>query len=414
MMASEAYAMIQETIEKTYSKEHELFYNSPITPPGTILGLHSTTGTNSQILCDPASGLLTITDASSTLPSPPAAAAKSFKPAGSDPTRNNSVSSNSTASTNNNNSNNNNGRRRDYVSWSKRETEGLVRWLVAQDNFLAMKRNTAQMLPKLSQHLQLHVTGCCKTAKQCDHKIRNLKKCYKKVKDKLSRLGIVDSVNAELEQEILDQFPYFREFEKIMSDESSYLKPLPPSILTPPKSEEFDFNDMSKFHLMPTLKDEDHESINTPDTAGTSPYYNSINNNTTDSSAYASPSTKKRKITHISPSLIEDSNPHTNLLNILQVMSSNSGSDAVTDNTTTACILADHIKTALAKKEATNRQKLYLDHLQSQIQRHTLRVQMLYNNGQVSRAEQIMDKIDDLEQELHDALSRPLEYFYVN
>lgn len=95
-------------------------------------------------------------------------------------------------------------------------------------------------------------------------------------------------------------------------------------------------------------------------------------------------------------------------------MSSNSGSDAVTNNTTTACILADHIKTALAKKEATNRQKLYLDHLQNQIQRHTLRVQMLYNNGQVSRAEQIMDKIDDLEQELHDALSRPLEYFYVN
>jgi len=407
MMASEAYAMIQETIEKTYSKEHELFYNSPITPPGTILGLHNTTGTNGQIVCDPASGMLTVTDASSALPSPPAAVTKPSKPAGSGQTKNNSINGNIAASTNNNN-----GRRRDYVSWSKRETEGLVRWLVAQDNFLAMKRNTAQMLPKLSQHLQLHVTGCCKTAKQCDHKIRNLKKCYKKVKDKLGRLGIVDSVNAELEQEILDQFPYFREFEKIMSDESSYLKSAPPSILTPPKSEEFDFNDMSKFRLMPTVKDEDHESINTPDTTSASPYYNSMN--TTDNSAYASPSTKKRKITHISPSLIEDSNPHTNLLNILQVMSSNSGSDAVTNNTTTACILADHIKTALAKKEATNRQKLYLDHLQNQIQRHTLRVQMLYNNGQVSRAEQIMDKIDDLEQELHDALSRPLEYFYVN
>jgi hypothetical protein len=411
MMTSEAYAMIQQTIEKTYSKEHELFYNSPITPPSTMLGLNSTPGANGQIFCDPASGLLNVIDASSTLPSPPAAVAKLSKPAGSGPTRNNSVSSNDTTS--NNNNNNTNGRRRDYVSWSKRETEGLVRWLVAQDNFLAMKRNTAQMLPKLSQHLQLHVTGCCKTAKQCDHKIRNLKKCYKKVKDKLGRLGIVDSVNAELEQEILDQFPYFREFEKIMSDENSYFKPLPPSILTPPKSEEFDFDDISKFRLMPTVKDEDHESINTPDTTGASPYYNSINSNTTDNSAYASPLTKKRKFTHISPSLIEDNNPHTNLLNILQVMSS-SGGDAVADNTTTACILADHIKTALAKKESTNRQKLYLDHLQSQIQRHTLRVQMLYNNGQVSRAEQIMDKIDDLEQELHDALSRPLEYFYVN
>ncbi|KAF5132691.1 hypothetical protein DV495_001039 [Geotrichum candidum] len=272
MMASEAYAMIQETIEKTYSKEHELFYNSPITPPGTILGLHNTTGTNGQIVCDPASGMLTVTDASSALPSPPAAVTKPSKPAGSGQTKNNSINGNIAASTNNNN-----GRRRDYVSWSKRETEGLVRWLVAQDNFLAMKRNTAQMLPKLSQHLQLHVTGCCKTAKQCDHKIRNLKKCYKKVKDKLGRLGIVDSVNAELEQEILDQFPYFREFEKIMSDESSYLKSAPPSILTPPKSEEFDFNDMSKFRLMPTVKDEDHESINTPDTTSASPYYNSMN-----------------------------------------------------------------------------------------------------------------------------------------
>lgn len=407
-MTSEAYAMIQETIEKTYSKEHELFYNTPITPPDTILGIQSTTGTNNEIICGPAPGMLTVTNVSSDLPSPPAITStplvKPSKSAGSGSSKSNTTS-------NSNNNINNNVRRRDYVSWSKRETEGLVRWLVSQDNFLAMKRNTAQMLPKLAEHLQLHVTGCSKTAKQCDHKIRNLKKCYKKAKDKLSRIGTVNTMNAELEQEILDQFSYFREFEKIMSDENGYLKHLPPSILTPPKSEECDFNDMSKFRFMSTIKDEDPDFINTPDTTGASPYY--LNSTYTDNSAYSSPPNKKQKITHVSPSLIEDNNPHTNLLNILQVMSSKSG-DAGADNATTACILADHIKTALAKKEATNHQKLYLDHLQSQIQRHTLRVQMLYNNGQMSRAEQIMDKIDSLEQELHDALSWPLEYFYVN
>ncbi|KAF5106278.1 hypothetical protein DV453_004066 [Geotrichum candidum] len=77
----------------------------------------------------------------------------------------------------------------------------------------------------------------------------------------------------------------------------------------------------------------------------------------------------------------------------------------------TAQILAEHIKTSLAKKEAVNRQKLYLNHLQQQIQRHTMRAEMLYNNGQVSRASKVMDKIDELELELHEVLSRPLNQF---
>lgn len=485
------------------------------------------------------------------------------------------------------------GIRRDYVAWSKRETEGLVRWLDSQDNFSAMKRNTAQMLPQLAEHLRAQISGCTKTAKQCDHKIRNLKKCYKKVKEKFGRAGQsegFESASLETQEEILDQFPYFKEFERITRDEH-VVKAIPNELLrlaadggqsrsqgkigdkhesleifqddrlhsrnnstaphTPVTSKEIEFPDMSRFRSIRSKEDQQQQSqqqqnqqqkcvttyaksFPTPETLSPpnsvpattatpvghknmtflnphipphhpppalspdsqpdfkrqrlSSNYNFIspfqmlnagcspNNNNMfavpemeimgkcpvqldpldtlskcpvnmDGSGPASlfgptglasfsqildtPTSNESSETGMGENdANHNNNTHANLLNILKVMShnkkaSNMGHDAIkeepNDDTSpstddsypqeTALILAEHIKSALAKKEATSRQKLYLNHLQSQIQRHTMRVEMLYNNGQVSRAEQVMDKIDELEQELHDALSRPLDQF---
>ena len=512
--------------------------------------------------------------------------------------------------------------RRDYVAWSKRETEALVKWLDTHDNFNAMKRNTARMLPMLAEHLQNHITGCTKTAKQCDHKIRNLKKCYKKVKEKLSSSATADafeSASPSIQEDILDQFPYFEEFERIMTDEhivrhipkallklaadggtpkskwgsettingpeesgeddqivSESVSPLHPheeeirhgssSLKTSfsPSSEQ-EFPNMSRFRsirpkdeqpLQCPVSHHQAKSIATPENISSSnnphsqnkndlghitPFLNSqqlasrhshpelssndqpdfkkqrIGSNTGHPGNFFSPysqimslnstsnmfanagpdivsncpikmdsiengpkcpmgmdnstgvnlfsahggqfGTALASLSQIStknggtglPSnsniastssdastvgignTVDENNPHGTLLNILKMMSRNptnsnshepatSRSDEVSNedyNSTTdesnpqetAQILAEHIKTSLAKKESVNRQKLYLTHLQSQIQRHTMRAEMLYNNGQISRASKVMDKIDELELELHEVLSRPLNQF---
>lgn len=112
--------------------------------------------------------------------------------------------------------------RRDYVAWSRRETDALVRWLNKDDNFNIMKRATAKMLPKLAQSLQSDVSGCQKTAKQCDHKIRNLKKCYKKMKEKLIANNCsFETAPQSLQDEIIDFFPYYKEFEVFMDSSKS-------------------------------------------------------------------------------------------------------------------------------------------------------------------------------------------------
>lgn len=527
--------------------------------------------------------------------------------------------------------------RRDYVAWSKRETEALVRWLDTHDNFNAMKRNTARMLPMLAEHLQAQISGCTKTAKQCDHKIRNLKKCYKKVKEKLSSSGAVDgfdNATPTWQEDILDQFPYFREFERIMADEHIVrpaIRPLTKAsadIATPqtplleteavrtyeednnretsqsispstthqdedtqndiqnengtginqsfsPPSEH-EFNDMARFrsirpkegnpprqcpvahhqpkpvhstsprgtnshnhihnppvkhdnsfilpeqlrsrimpsrHSAPEMSPDDQPDfkkqrlMSSSVPSFVSPYAQMINVNepgnmfsangsdyavskcpikmdladtglkcpmgmegTTGASLFGSNGggfssaalaslsqvTSKHGSAPTVPSsagtdsttdaqgtsgTVDENNPHGTLLNILKMMSRNpnsstnasrtsqepssssaradvphgEGSDANSNDDSnpqeTAQILAEHIKSSLAKKEAVNRQKLYLNHLQSQIQRHTMRAGMLYNNGQVDRASKVMDKIDELELELHEVLSRPLTQF---
>jgi hypothetical protein len=568
------------------------------------------------------------------------------------------------------------------VAWSKRETHALVQWLDLDDNFNAMKRNTARMLPMLSKHLQENVPGCFKTPKQCDHKIRNLKKCYKKVRVKLAESGrSYDTTDSRLREELVDQFPYFEQFERFMVDdhivrhfpsallklaadggpsksncsplrkeESAYedhaasennsspplahkdkkgcqhspiimtpasLPPQSQSAASPPhtlahsqsqispmhtpqststtlaNAENNEFPDMSRFrsirpkdgpaqcpiaHHKPSLADT-NESNNSH---LFNPHLNSINghhfNNTRSSESQiqdflsskqlphhnrqqqppqqqnqqqqlhenldGQPDYKKQKLSSVPGSTnnaanqffnlfpqsltmggkgslfsglpdniskcpvkmdeldlgpkcpvgldssvglfgphgnnfgalaslsqitkpigaqastsnvansgeingningrngpVEENNPHGTLLNILKMMSKkpnnmdtgnlSSGSSQQLSTNPTACIedvkgdlsesssspqetaqiLAEHIKTSLAKKEAVNRQKLYLNHLQQQIQRHTMRAEMLYNNGQVSRASKVMDKIDELELELHEVLSRPLHQF---
>lgn len=117
--------------------------------------------------------------------------------------------------------------RRDYVPWSKRETDALVEWLRLDDNFAVLRRSTTKMLPCLAQHLNQTVSGCHKTAKQCDHKIRNLKKVHKKMHQKLSVLGLTqyDLAPEELKQEIIDQFPYFKEFDQLVFAENSQSVP---------------------------------------------------------------------------------------------------------------------------------------------------------------------------------------------
>lgn len=500
--------------------------------------------------------------------------------------------------------------RRDYVAWSKRETEALVRWLDTHDNFNAMKRNTARMLPMLAEHLQATITGCTKTAKQCDHKIRNLKKCYKKVKEKLSSSGTADAFeNADpaVQEEILDQFPYFKEFERIMADEH-IVRHVPRALLklaadggvpkgategesathgheesgeddhdlsqsTSPHQEDGnnglkasyspqsdqEYPDMTRFR---SIRPKDGQpgrcpvahhqpkSLHTPeslpspttplgqnphDISGVPSYLSSDQHSSRSTRHPASdladdqPDFKKQRLSNVGANMfnpfaqmmnmgasnqmfasaggdgiskcpikmdtsqsiskcpiamdgaggvnlfgtsggalnpsalaslsqitskhgsssisgttgegqggagntVDENNPHGTLLNILKMMSRNPNSsshqdggrggevvpseEAGTSNASdesnpqeTAQILAEHIKTSLAKKEAVNRQKLYLNHLQSQIQRHTMRAEMLYNNGQVSRASKVMDKIDELELELHDVLSRPLTQF---
>lgn len=109
------------------------------------------------------------------------------------------------------------------MAWSKRETDALVNWLATDDNFAAMRRATTKMLPCLAQHLQEKVSGCHKTAKQCDHKIRNLKKVYKKMRQKLNNLGVskFSDVPGDVQQEIIDQFPYFKDFDRLIYEESS-------------------------------------------------------------------------------------------------------------------------------------------------------------------------------------------------
>lgn len=507
--------------------------------------------------------------------------------------------------------------RRDYVAWSKRETEALVRWLDTHDNFNAMKRNTARMLPMLADHLQHQITGCTKTAKQCDHKIRNLKKCYKKVKTKLNTTGDnFETANQDLKEEILDQFPYFVEFDRIMTDEhivrhipkallklaadGGHIKSPSPNISTPsshttvkwPESSnsrrdeigendrrpsgslspvqispsddgksskyspatsattttEEEFPDMSRFrsirpkddqspagqcpvahnklmsntsnmkmdnsmvefltpgqlqtnnfgtHPRPELLSDDmpdlkkqrfsgnglpvsnanpfmnlfpHSSLNSlgsknglfsginPQAMSKCPLkmedfdlgskcpvgmdsssvglfaaaggnFGSLASSLsqiTNKSTLSSTSSNGETIpgtNNISSGHVEENNPHGTLLNILKMMTKkpqdaengpNPDGQNEEDESTpqeTAQILAEHIKSSLAKKESVNRQKLYLNHLQQQIQRHTCRAEMLYNNGQVDRASKIMDKIDELEMELHEVLSRPLSQF---
>lgn len=601
--------------------------------------------------------------------------------------------------------------RRDYVAWSKRETHALVQWLELDDNFNAMKRNTARMLPMLSKHLQETVPGCFKTPKQCDHKIRNLKKCYKKVRVKLAESGrSYDTTDSRLREELVDQFPYFEQFERFMVDDH-IVRHFPSALLklaadggpsksnnSPPRKEEsadedhtvsdnksspslvhndkkscqhspiimaptsapvqqqpvaspvptlahnqsqispmhtpqststtpanttsHEFPDMSRFRSIrpkdgPAQCPIAHHKPPLADTQESSnphlfnPHVNNINghhyNNTRssesqlqdflsskqlshhirqqqqqqpqqpqhqqhqqqqqhhqqqqqqqqqsqqqqhqqqqlDENLHGEPDYKKQKISSAPASTnnaanqffnlfpqslnmgskgslfsglpeniskcpvkmdeldlgpkcpvgldssvglfgphgnnfgalaslsqiakpigapasssnmansgeingningrngpVEENNPHGTLLNILKMMSkkpngvdtgnlSSGLSQQLSTNPPTASaedgkgdlpesssspqetaqILAEHIKTSLAKKEAVNRQKLYLNHLQQQIQRHTMRAEMLYNNGQVSRASKVMDKIDELELELHEVLSRPLNQF---
>lgn len=509
--------------------------------------------------------------------------------------------------------------RRDYVAWSKRETVALVRWLDANDNFNTMKRNTARMLPLLAEHLRTEMPGCTKTPKQCDHKIRNLKKCYKKLKEKLSTEGTAAGFENEKEsmkEYILDQFPYFEEFERLMADEH-IVKPVSrshmkiaalgasqkspaPSHRSPSKGEiqnpkhgsapaslmhgengnetrdgsgsaspphtvddkpqhdrssikscspasEEGLPDMTRFRFIrpkgeqcPVGHDEatslpSPESFASPNDlhlkgeAGSVPTYvhsDQLNSRQCPQHAHPEmptdeqPDLKRQRLTAASahanmfnpyaqlmnmgspnnmfgltgsdamtkcpmnvdltdmapkcpigmtggagatlfgtnggsfgsvalPPLaqmtgkpgsftttgnaesesagatVDQNNPHGTLLNILKMMSRNPANetgdpahpdehDSSKDESNpqeTAQILAEHIKTSLAKKEAVNRQKLHLGHLQSQIQRHTMRAEILYNNGQVSRASKVMDKIDELELELHDLLSRPLNQF---
>lgn len=587
--------------------------------------------------------------------------------------------------------------RRDYVAWSKRETHALVQWLDLDDNFNAMKRNTARMLPMLSKYLQENVPGCFKTPKQCDHKIRNLKKCYKKVIAKLAESGkTYNNADTRLREELIDQFPYFEQFERFMVDDhivrhfpSALLKlaadgGTPKSNCSPPRKEasakeenpacdnDFsasiirkekqgyqnspiamipasvssqsavspattltsnhsqaspmltpksistipantstsEFPDMSRFRSIrpkdgPTQCPVTHHKsslVDSNDSNNTNMFNShtnnideqSFNNNRSSESQMQDfltsshfptnnnqqqqnqqqsqphkqqqhhhhqlqrcleeqPDYKKQKLSSSVPSSsvplpvnnaansflnmfpqslvmgnkasffsglpetiskcpvkmdeldigpkcpvgldssvglfgshgsnfgalaslsqiakpiaaastksnitknseitgsinsgngpVEENNPHGTLLNILKMMSKkpnsvdnvnlSSGSSQPQLSTTnsadmedneqnnssvpsssspqeTAQILAEHIKTSLAKKEAVNRQKLYLNHLQQQIQRHTMRAEMLYNNGQVSRASKVMDKIDELELELHEVLSRPLNQF---
>lgn len=440
------------------------------------------------------------------------------------------------------------GSRRDYVAWSKRETEGLVQWLDLRDNFSAMKRNTAQMLPQLAGHLQKQISGCTKTAKQCDHKIRNLKKCYKKVKEKLNSAGpSFETVDSELQEEILDQFPYFREFERIMREEHT-IKSIPSALLrlaaeggptrvkickapsprerkrdftefqddtnlssashTPvlSSSQEPEFPDMTRFRsirskeasaplskpfhvvepctsLLPSAPYLDHatydldasprypppalspdslpdvkKQIMSPAPSFFSPYemldsmfipeIESLTKCTIpDDQTIESPLPTCPLVLDAPQSSLlfgppggyfnmvdtpssdtteypEESSTHSTLLNILQGMArlddvspfesigKEFGVLAETPTTQeSALLLAENIKSVMAEKEATNRQKMYLNHLQSQIQRHTLRVEMLYSNGQIARAAEVMDKIDELEQELHNALSKASEHF---
>lgn len=410
------------------------------------------------------------------------------------------------------NKKNDSGCRRNYVAWSKRETAALVQWLDSQESCTAMKRNTAQLLPQMAEDLQTQIPGCTKTAKQCDHKIRNLKKCYKKVKEMLSRTSrTFDGADPEVQEEVLDQFPYFREFERIMR-EAHTVKSIPSALLklaadgkcakrkpeddfdsasnTPALSpQEPGFPDMSRFQSIRCKEEGPAKSIPTPESC--SPH--------TDKTAHCSPplqppppamspehqpEPKRQRLdssgpqffcpyqmlddsavfppdmevmpkcdlqvdsmenlakcpinldmpTDADPSLfnptafidtpdsetceLPEENTHTSLLNMLKAMAqSNNATDSeLTDyeeptSQQAALIMAEHVRAALAKKEATHRRVLYLNYLQSQIERHTARVELLYNNGEASRATQALDKIDELEGELHEALNRPVEQF---
>lgn len=429
--------------------------------------------------------------------------------------------------------------RRDYVAWSKRETEALVRWLDSQKNLSAMKRNTAKMLPQLAEYLQSQISGCSKTPKQCDHKIRNLKKCYKKVKEKLFRGGAAscfDKACRPLQDEILDAFPYFREFERIMREDHT-IKTIPNALLklaadgglsrvkirkAPVLGEKRDFSeaesassnpirsgvdlefpDMSRFR---TIRPKEEmcpiaPSLPTPESSSPpSGSYHKLNicpksNLPTHHSSPAmspdsQPEFKKQRVSslpnflspyqmlndssmlfseieapskcpfQIDPNPIEDFkcsielepsstavlfdspdgfglvgtpnsdfsdaqedldlDPNSTLLDMLKVMNDNkTGTDPDASlpyleegkSPETTMIMSEHLKTALVRREAITRQKLYLNHLQSQIQRHTVRAELLFNNDQMDRAAKVMDKIDQLEQELHDALTRPIDQF---
>lgn len=412
------------------------------------------------------------------------------------------------------------GSRRDYVAWSKRETEALVRWLDSQDNFSAMKRNTSQVLPQLAEHLQSQIHGCTKTAKQCDHKIRNLKKCYKKVKEKLNRVSTAFvAAPVELQEEILDQFPYFKEFERIMREEHT-IRSIPNALLklaadgkcakrkleeldmeaksaTPVQpSPDVEFPDMSRFRSIRCKERDPANAIPTPESCSppsiqipkNSPYF-SVPFSTSQSVSPESQNTCKRpKVctaknaflnnpyqvmneceSNFSPTMEEvgkpplsmddmeavltkcpmdinmplpenaptlfnpvtyihtpnsdsydfpEENNHVSLLNILKDMAQKSDlTDADVTNfeepksQLAALTLAENVRSLLVKKESSNRQAMYLNHLQSQIQRHTARVELLYNNGQIERASSILDKIDEMEKKLHEALSRPAEQF---
>ncbi|KAF5122959.1 hypothetical protein DV495_001924 [Geotrichum candidum] len=435
-----------------------------------------------------------------------------------------------------------------------------------------MKRNTARMLPMLSKHLQETVPGCFKTPKQCDHKIRNLKKCYKKVRVKLAESGrSYDTTDSRLREELVDQFPYFEQFERFMVDDH-IVRHFPSALLklaadggpsksnnSPPRKEESADEDhtVSDNKSSPSLQQQQPQQPQHQQHQQQQQHHQQQQQQQQqsqqqqhqqqqlDENLHGEPDYKKQKISSAPASTnnaanqffnlfpqslnmgskgslfsglpeniskcpvkmdeldlgpkcpvgldssvglfgphgnnfgalaslsqiakpigapasssnmansgeingningrngpVEENNPHGTLLNILKMMSkkpngvdtgnlSSGLSQQLSTNPPTASaedgkgdlpesssspqetaqILAEHIKTSLAKKEAVNRQKLYLNHLQQQIQRHTMRAEMLYNNGQVSRASKVMDKIDELELELHEVLSRPLNQF---
>lgn len=427
--------------------------------------------------------------------------------------------------------------RRDYVAWSKRETEALVCWLDSQKNLSAMKRNTAKMLPQLAEYLQRQISGCSKTPKQCDHKIRNLKKCYKKVKEKLFREGgahCFDKASRPLQDGILDAFPYFREFERIMREDHT-IKTTPNALLklaadgglsgvkirkAPLLGEKRDFLEADSFGSTPTKPDADPEfpdmsrfrtirpkeemgpiapSLPTPESSSPpSGSYHKLHFCPKSSlpthpspppiSPDSQPELKKQRMSSLpkflSPyQMLNDSSmlfseievapkcpfqldpnpieafkcpmelepsstailfdtpdgfglvgtpssdfsdtqealdPNSTLSDVLKVMNDNkNGMDPGASLTyleegnspEANMIMSEHLKTALVRREAITRQKLYLNHLQSQIQRHTVRAELLFNNCQMERAAMVMDKIDQLEQELHDALTRSIDQF---